>query len=169
MPDKVIESEKLTTEKRKFVYRHFDNNLVPKIRKCNNMVSHYDFQINDKSNQLETVFIETVDIDKEVQSHADEVGLINVIKLASAMGVNPNDAPFAKKIDGSNVMTEDIETFDDIKNLGVSSKTKLDEIASKLGLTSEELVKGIESGNYESLVQLVESKKVASEGGDNNG
>lgn len=162
MPNKTTDSVKLIAP-----YRRFDNN-VPRVHTCKNVVNHYEFQINDETDQLETVFVETVDIDKEVQSHADEVGIINVIKLATAMGVNPLTNPFGKKTDGSSIMTEDIETFDDIKQMAANSQSKIDEIAKTLGITSEELVKGLESGSVQSLIDLVESKKQTTEevGGD---
>lgn len=144
--------EKRQNKVSKVCYRSC-NYVTPAKRSISHIVSHYDFMVDEK-NQLIVVEIEKEDIDKTVASHADEVGLINIIKLAVAQGLDPKDAPFAKKEPGVTLNT-DYETWDEVKKDISDGQEKIDQLCASLGITYDELVKHAKEGT---LTALVESK-----------
>ena len=71
----------------------------------------FDFQI-EESGKIGRVSLGEFDLLKEVDSHKDEVGLINCLKMAVAKGLDPSTA-YAKTEPGLMADPGDIDTMDD--------------------------------------------------------
>lgn len=114
-----------------------------------NMIEErFDFQIAE-GGKIERVSLGVFDLVKEVDSHKDEVGLINVLKLAQAKGIDSDI--FAKTEPGLMVDVPEIDTFDDLLKAKASADAKLKAIAGEYGLTTEQLINAVQSGNTDIL------------------
>ena len=144
-------------------------NFVPTYRKSlkgSKIVQHYDFSINEK-NQVVVVPTLKEDIQAAINSHRDEVGLINVIKMATAKGVDPMSAPFANSSKDNLPVLPDFDTWDDVEKGRQEALKTLGEISKKLGISAVELTKAVESGKLKDLSESQLTKKAESEVKDN--
>lgn len=118
----------------------------------------FDFQIGD-SRVPEIISIGKFDLPKEVDSHKDEVGLINVLRLAEARGISLDT--YAKTEPGVMADVGDIDTFDDLLNAKAEADAKLAGIAKSYGMTTEQLIQAVKNGEKltASDVEKVEDKE----------
>lgn len=122
------------------------------------IVQHYDFSVDEKQ-RLVVVPTEKEDIQKSISSHKDEVGLINVIKMATAKGVDPMSAPFANKPSDNLPILPEVETWDDVDKAKKEALKTLADISKKLGITPKELEKAVQSGTVQDLAKKTVEKK----------
>ena len=109
-----------------------------------NIVERHDFQMKEDG-QVDIISLGTFDTSKEVQSHNGEVGLINVLKLAQARGLD--SGLFAKTEPGLMVDLSDIDTVDDLIQKQAANTKKLEEIAASVGMTVDELIAAVQNGS----------------------
>lgn len=136
--------------------------IAPKVDRGAVIVQHYDFSIDEKQ-RLIVVPTEKEDIQKSIASHENEVGLINVIKMATAKGVDPMSAPFANKPSDNLPIVPDVETWDDVDKARKTALKTLAEISKKLGITPDELTKAVDAGKVSDLAKAKLTKKAESE------
>lgn len=120
----------------------------------------FDFQI-EENGKIGRVSLGTFDLVKEVNSHNGEVGLINVIKLAEARGVDIGI--FGKTEPGLMVDVSGIDTVDDLIQAQADNQAKLQEFADTLGISVDELVNAVKSGDTSILTPKAEEKKEGEE------
>lgn len=111
-----------------------------------------DFQFAENGN-IEIVSLGTFDLVKEVDSHKDEVGLINALRLAEARGLGIDS--FVKQDNGFDVDIPEIDTFDDLIKARESADAKLAAIAKDYGLTPDQLVNVVKLGQFDKLQKPV--------------
>ena len=104
----------------------------------------FDFQI-EESGKIGRVSLGEFDLLKEVDSHKDEVGLINCLKMAVAKGLDPSTA-YAKTEPGLMADPGDIDTMDDLIQAKAAADAKLAKIAEGYGLTVDQLVAMLKNG-----------------------
>ena len=114
------------------------------------IVTDYELKYNE-AHEVIKVDIGERDLAKEVVSHVDEVGLLNVIKQAIAHGENPYNA-FKKDEPGLMFAVDPNATMDEIIEAANLNKTKLSEFAATLGVSVDDLVKALNDGNLETVV-----------------
>lgn len=136
--------------------------IAPKVDRGAVIVQHYDFSIDEKQ-RLIVVPTEKEDIQKSIASHENEVGLINVIKMATAKGVDPMSAPFANKPSDNQPILPDVETWDDVEKARKEALKTLADISKKLGIKPEELTKAVDAGKVSDLAKAKLTKKAESE------
>lgn len=127
------------------------------------LVQHQTFSY-DENHQVIVIDADLEDITASVNSHKDEVGLVNIIKMAVARGVNPADNPFALKDNESMLETPDIETLGDVQKAREEALKQLAEISKKLGITPTELEQAYKSGKINDVVDAAASKETIKEG-----
>lgn len=120
----------------------------------------FDFQF-EEDGKIGRVSLGMFDVAKEIDSHKDEVGLINVIRLAEARGLSLDQ--FAKTEPGLMVDVSGIETVDDLIQRQKENSAKLDEMAKQLGISTAELVAAVKAGDLSVL------NKPEKEGGAEDG
>lgn len=103
----------------------------------------FDFQIGE-GGKIERVSLGEFDLAKEVNSHNDEVGLINCLRLAEARGIPVST--FAKTEPGLMADVDDIETLDDLLKAKAGADAKLAALAAEYGLTSDQLIAALQAG-----------------------
>ena len=108
----------------------------------------FDFQF-EENGKLGRKSLGVFDLVKEVNSHNGEVGLINCLKLAQARGID--QSIFAKREPGFMVDLSGIETVDDLIQKQKENDAKLQDFADKYGLTVQQLLNIVQSGDFESL------------------
>lgn len=136
--------------------------IAPDVDRGPVIIQHYDFTIDEK-NQLIIVATEKEDIQKAISSHENDVGLINVIKLATAKGIDPMSAPFANKPSDNQPILPDVETWDDVDKARKEALKTLADISKKLGITPNELTKAVDAGKVSDLAKAKLTKKAESE------
>lgn len=123
-----------------------------------------DFELQyNKDHVVEKVKVGETDIQKEIESHVDEVGLVNVMKMAIAHGENPY-LKFNKTEDGVPVAVDENVTLDELLELSKKNEEKYGNIAKELGVSPDELVKAINSGKLQDLITAANTKKEVKEG-----
>lgn len=123
-----------------------------------------DFELQyNKDHVVEKVKVGETDIQKEIESHVDEVGLVNVMKMAIAHGENPY-LKFNKTEDGVPVAVDENVTLDELLELSKKNEEKYGNIAKELGVSPDELVKAINSGKLQELITAANTKKEVKEG-----
>lgn len=115
--------------------------------KDENIRIDYDFKYNDKG-ELDVYEVGKTDINAEVHSHKDEVGLFNVIKNAIAHGIDPRSMPFASSSSESLPDIPEPQTWDDVDKIKTEALAQLKEISKKLGITEKDLVDNIGNKAY---------------------
>lgn len=115
--------------------------------KCPRIEERFDFQFTEKG--VDRVSLGKFDLIEEVQSHKHEAGLINFLTLAEARAT-PLDS-FAKKEPGLMVDVGDVDTLDDMIQIQKQNQAKLEAMAAQYGMTLDELVGVIQSGDYSKL------------------
>ena len=126
------------------------------------IVETFDFQFNEKG-QVEVVSTGKVDTFKEVQSHKDEVGLVNRMRLAAAQGLGLD--AFAKTEPGLMVDLSGIDTVDDLMKAQADNAKKLDDMAKQLGISTAELVAAVKAGDMSVFEPKTEATKTEATGG----
>lgn len=126
----------------------------------------YELQYNE-DHIVEKVEVGETDLIKEVQSHKDEVGLINVVKNAIAHGEDPL-TKFNKVGAGVPVSVDPNATFDELKEMMDADDKKYADIASSLGLSVDQLKAAIADGSIGQVIKAsaasqVEEKKEGEE------
>lgn len=122
--------------------------------KFNPIIEEFKFDYGPKG-LIKVVPNGKIDVQKEVQSHANECGLVNIIKLAVAHGIDPASAPFAKKEKGIDT-TLFPESYDELfKALekGKQAKDKVDNLAKALGKTSDEILAAAQEGKLNGMIE----------------
>lgn len=116
----------------------------------------FDFQI-EENGQVGRVSLGEFDLLKEVDSHKDEVGLINCLKLAEARGIDPKT--FAKTEPGLMADVGDIDTMDDLILAKEQADAKLAKIAESYGLTTEQLLTMLQRGEVPTAPEVKTTKE----------
>lgn len=114
----------------------------------NPIEERFDFQFTENGG-VEIVSVGSVDLVKEVESHKNEVGLINCLKLAEARGVSLET--FAKTEPGLMADVVEVNTFDDLLKAKADADSQLSKIASEYGLTVDQLIQAVKSGEVDKL------------------
>lgn len=114
----------------------------------------FDFQFGENG-KLERVSLGDFDTAKEVNSHIDEVGLINVLKLAEGRGISLDT--FAKTEPGLMADVEEINTYDDLLKAKADADAKLSAIAKEYGITLDQLIGLAQSGKLNTLEKPTET------------
>ena len=145
------------------VYRH--RAIYVEHNDYSTIVQHYELAYDKDHNVVKVPGIRE-DIRKSVESHKDEVGLVNVIKMATAKGIDPKDHPFASSKDESLPDLPDVETWDDVEKARQEAIKNLQVIAKKLGISAKDLEKAVDNN---SVAKIAEEKlaKPATESEDN--
>lgn len=117
----------------------------------------YDFQF-DENHELQIVHTGDTDLRKEVKSHENEVGLVNVIKNAVAHGDNPYQV-FKKSEPGVMCCIDPNATVDEILEAQKDINSKMDELASQLGVSTLDLIKAMNDGTINTLIETSQKNK----------
>ena len=124
--------------------------VAPRDTKQTTIQKQYELQYNDQ-HIVEEVEIDELDLIKEVNSHVNEVGLVNVFRNAIAHGEDPY-TKFAKTEDGVPFAFDENATLDDLIQESNKNKAKLEEIAKTLGVSVDELIKAVQNGSLHQLL-----------------
>lgn len=128
-----------------------------------NIREDYTLQYNEY-HEVEAVKVGETDILKEINSHVNEVGLVNVMKLAIAHGENPY-TKFAKYEDGVPFAVDPNATLDDIQNLQKQNNDKLAELAKTLGLSVDDLAAKVNDGSIGDYIKNYHPEQSTQDGG----
>ena len=122
----------------------------------------YGLQYNEH-HQVEAVLEGETDLVKEANSHVNEVGLINAMRLAEAYGENPF-VKFGKYEAGIPVAVDPNATLDEINQVITEQTKKYEEIAKTLGVSVAALQEALKTqGGLEKLIASTQAGLV----GDN--
>lgn len=129
--------------------------------KANLIRDDYDFQYGE-NNTLKVVKVGETDIVKEINSHAGEVGLVNVIKNAALHGT-PLTA-FAKTDDGVPVAVDENITMAELMEQSKANAEKYKSIADSLGVTVAQLQEAVKNGTLDQLINKPKDEEVKEDG-----
>ena len=119
----------------------------------------YELQYN-KEHIVEKVKVGETDLIKEVDSHVNEVGLINVVRLAIARGEDPS-IKFAKDEPGIMAAIDPNASAEEISEYLSSLESKYSDIAQSLGVSVEELKASLgDQSKFEALIASSKKEEV---------
>ena len=123
---------------------------------------NFGLQYNEH-HQVEAVKEGETDLVKDVNSHVDEVGLINAMRLAIAHGEDPY-TKFGKYEAGIPVSLDPNATLDEINEALQTTTKKYEEIAKALGVSVNQLQEALKTpGEFEKLVAAANAPKETAE------
>ena len=134
--------------------------VAPRDIKQTTIQKQYELQYNDH-HVVEEVEIDELDLIKEVNSHVNKVGLVNVFQNAIAHGEDPY-SKFVKTDDGVPFAFDENATLDDLINESNKNKAKFEEVAKQLGFSVADLQKAVQNGSLDQLLKkpdVVDSDK----------
>lgn len=115
-----------------------------------NVVEDFTLQYNEQ-HQVEKVKVGETDLIKEVNSHVNEVGLLNAYRLAIAHGEDPM-VKFGKYEAGIPVAVDPNATLDEINEAIQEQSAKYAELAKTLGVSVADLQKAVQNGTIGDLI-----------------
>lgn len=149
---KVVVDPRLQKKKGTFKYR-FDN-----------VREDFELQYNEH-HQVEKVKVGETDLIKEVNSHANEVGLLNAYRLAIAHGEDPM-VKFGKFEAGIPVSIDPNATLDELNEAIQEQSAKYAELAKTLGVSVADLQEAVRNGTIGDLIAGANAPKQEETGKD---
>lgn len=125
--------------------------VAPRDTKQTIIQKQYELQYNDH-HVVEEVEIDELDLIKEVNSHVNEVGLVNVFRNAIAHGEDPY-TKFAKTEDGVPFAFDENATLDELIQESNKNKAKFEEVAKALGVSVDDIQNAVKNGTLDQLLK----------------